>query len=122
MSPSGPRWRGRQVPLAILGGAGGAIAVGVMTYTPATFHRNVYSKLEQCAEDYSPTQCSAPTGGTGLVRGPVYRMKDGKPSPCNASDPGPGRNSSLGHPVSISVEKVDRGGFGTQCRRYSSGG
>lgn len=119
------RRRSRAVRLTIIGSAGGlATLIGGCSSQPGTWHRNVYGSVEDCAADYTRTVCV--TEGTqrpAAFSGPAYRMVGGRPAPCTSSDRGAGPTWNTRR---ISVEAVDRGGFGTSCpsrsRRWGSGG
>lgn len=114
------RWRSRSVDLRLLGTAGSLMTL-LAGCSSATFQRNVYRSVEDCAADYNQTTCHS--RGQQLVNrflGPVYRLVAGRPSSCNSSDPGAGTFASR----RIGIEPVTRGGFGTACRSrtYSSHG
>jgi uncharacterized protein YgiB involved in biofilm formation len=110
------RRRSRAVDLAILGAAGGMMtALGGCS--KATYERNVYASMADCAADYSMATCSGKgSQGAGFFLGPIFRLEAGRPSRCDSSDPG------AGPPVGsrkLRTETVQRGGFGTGCRSSS---
>lgn len=117
MSETPKRRRSRSVDLAILGTAGGAMSM-LGGCSPASYQRNVYRSLADCAADYSMAVCSANGHqGAGTFLGPVYRIVNGRPSACRSGDPGGGPVLSS---LRTGVHPVSRGGFGTSCRSSSS--
>lgn len=117
MSDTPKRRRSRSVDLAILGTAGGAMSM-LGGCSQASFQRNIYRSFADCAADYTTAACSADGHqDAGTYLGPVYRIVNGRPSACRASDRG-------GGPVhtsrKIGTLPVSRGGFGTSCPSSSS--
>lgn len=116
MTVARTRRRSRAVDLAILGATGGMMT-GLGGCSNATYERNVYASMSDCASDYSLATCSSKgSQGAGVFLGPVYRLQNGRPSRCNSSDPGGG--PILGS-RKIKTEAVIRSGFGTGCRSSS---
>ncbi len=119
-----PRWRSEGVNLMLLGTAGSLMTLlagcsGGNTTWSNDHHRNVYASEADCTADYAAAVCTAKgeTRGNRFL-GPGYRVIAGRPSPCAASDPGPGRA------IASPKVGVERGGFGPRCRsgRSSHGG
>jgi uncharacterized protein YgiB involved in biofilm formation len=118
--PPKPRKRSRQVRLGRL--ATGAVAVGLSGCGATSWQRNVYTSVEDCAADYSIAECTrlGRTGGEGRYLGPVYRLRNNRPSSCHGDDRGPGHGWA-GNWNRQPVEQVLRGAAGTACRSLRSG-
>jgi len=114
-----PRWRSGAVRLVLLGTAGSVAALlGGCASGPDTFQQNVYASRADCERDYDSVRCAqGPQAGLSRVLGPSYRVVNGRPSACTASDPGPGRNAMLSPRIG-----VERSGFGPRCNRRSAAG
>lgn len=79
MTVARTRRRSRAVDLAILGATGGMMT-GLGGCSNATYERNVYASMSDCASDYSLATCSAKgSQGPGVFLGPVYRLQNGRP-------------------------------------------
>ncbi len=109
------RWKSRTVDLRVLGTAGSLVTL-LAGCSNATYERNVYQSEADCGGDYALSVCAR----QGLQQsdrflGPVYRVVNGRPTSCDARDPGAGPNTSR----RIGVTQALRGGFG--CRSSGMG-
>ncbi len=100
----------------LVGLTGGAMAFGLSGCGSTHWQRNVYASFADCSAD----DCMRLGRADGeRYFGPVYRVRNGRPSSCNSEDRGAGYAMFYGQRKPDTI-RVAKGQPGTACRGSSS--